>query len=46
MPDLVSLDEIRAAAARLDGIALRTPLVPLTGASLPMTREAEAASGV
>ncbi len=29
MPDLVSIDEIRAAAVRLDGIALRTPLVPL-----------------
>ena len=28
MPDLVSVDEIRAAAARLDGVALRTPLVP------------------
>lgn len=29
MPDLVSIDEIRAAAVRLDGIALHTPLVPL-----------------
>ncbi len=28
MPGLVSIDEIRAAAARLDGVALRTPLVP------------------
>jgi threonine dehydratase len=28
MPDLVSVDEIRAAAVRLDGVALRTPLVP------------------
>jgi threonine dehydratase len=26
--DLVSIDEIRSAAARLDGIAFRTPLVP------------------
>jgi threo-3-hydroxy-L-aspartate ammonia-lyase len=26
--DLVTIDEIRAAAARLDGVALRTPLVP------------------
>jgi threo-3-hydroxy-L-aspartate ammonia-lyase len=28
VPDLVTIDEIRAAAARLDGVALRTPLVP------------------
>lgn len=28
MPELVSIDEIRAAAASLDGVALRTPLVP------------------
>ncbi|HLQ56845.1 MAG TPA: threonine/serine dehydratase [Streptosporangiaceae bacterium] len=28
MPELVSIDEIRAAAAGLDGVALRTPLVP------------------
>ena len=28
MPELVSIDEIRAAAARLHGVALRTPLVP------------------
>lgn len=28
MPDLVSIAEIRAAAAGLDGVALRTPLVP------------------
>ncbi len=28
MPGLVSIDEIRAAAKRLDGVTLRTPLVP------------------
>jgi threonine dehydratase len=28
VPELVSIDEIRAAAAGLDGVALRTPLVP------------------
>jgi threo-3-hydroxy-L-aspartate ammonia-lyase len=28
VPELVSIDEIRAAAASLDGVALRTPLVP------------------
>jgi threonine dehydratase len=28
VPELVSIDEIRAAAARLHGVALRTPLVP------------------
>ncbi len=28
MPRLVSVDEIRAAAARLDGVIVRTPLVP------------------
>jgi threonine dehydratase len=28
IPDLVTIDEIRAAAARLDGIALRTPMLP------------------
>lgn len=33
-PDLVPLAEIRAAAARLDGIALRTPLLPF-GVPLP-----------
>jgi threo-3-hydroxy-L-aspartate ammonia-lyase len=41
MPDLVSIDEIRAAAVRLDGVALRTPLVPLAagpaGAAFPAT---------
>lgn len=29
MPDLVSVNEIRVAAVRLRGVALRTPLVPL-----------------
>jgi threonine dehydratase len=33
VPDLVSIDEIRAAAVRLDGIALHTPLVPVTARS-------------
>jgi len=33
-PDLVPVAEIRAAAARLDGIALRTPLLPF-GVPLP-----------
>ena len=32
VPELVSIDEIRAAAASLDGVVLRTPLVPF-----PMT---------
>ena len=32
MPELVSLAEIDAAAARLRGVAVRTPLVPFTGA--------------
>ena len=31
MSSLVSIDEIRAAAARLDGVAFRTPLVPFPG---------------
>lgn len=31
-PGLVSLAEIRAAAARLDGVAVRTPLIPLARA--------------
>src|SRR3972149_4847282 len=29
MDDLVSLDEIRAAALRIEGVALRTPVLPL-----------------
>jgi threonine dehydratase len=29
VPDLVSLDDIRAAARRLDGVVVRTPLVPV-----------------
>jgi threo-3-hydroxy-L-aspartate ammonia-lyase len=32
VPSLVSVDEIRAAAARLAGVAVRTPLVPFPGA--------------
>jgi threo-3-hydroxy-L-aspartate ammonia-lyase len=28
--DLVSLDDVRAAAGRLDGVVVRTPLIPLT----------------
>jgi threonine dehydratase len=32
MPSLVSVDEIRDAAARLAGVAVRTPLVPFPGA--------------
>ena len=32
MASLVSVDEIRAAAARLAGVAVRTPLVPFPGA--------------
>ncbi|HWG00238.1 MAG TPA: threonine/serine dehydratase [Trebonia sp.] len=32
MADLVSLDEIRAAARRLDGVTVRTPLVPVLAA--------------
>jgi threo-3-hydroxy-L-aspartate ammonia-lyase len=32
MPSLVSVDEIRDAAARLAGVAIRTPLVPFPGA--------------
>ena len=36
MPDLVTLDDIRAAAARLSGVALRTPLLPLPGADPPL----------
>src|SRR5262247_4228107 len=31
MPSLVSVDEIRDAAARLAGVAVRTPLVPFLG---------------
>jgi threonine dehydratase len=32
MPSLVSVDEIRAAAVRLAGVTVRTPLVPFPGA--------------
>ena len=31
MPQLVSIGEIRAAAARLNGVTVRTPLVPFPG---------------
>ncbi len=31
MTELVSVDEIRAAAGRLRGVAVRTPLIPFTG---------------
>src|SRR5215468_2135486 len=33
MPSLVSVDEIRAAAARLAGVTVRTPLVPFPDAN-------------
>jgi threo-3-hydroxy-L-aspartate ammonia-lyase len=38
---LVSIDEIRAAAARLDGVAVRTPLVPFPGAVPPLLLKPE-----
>jgi threonine dehydratase len=38
---LVSVDEIRAAAARLDGVAYRTPLVPFPGADPRLLLKAE-----
>jgi len=38
---LVSIDEIRAAAARLDGVAFRTPLVPFPGADPRLLLKAE-----
>jgi threonine dehydratase len=41
VPDLVTLDDIRAAAARLSGVALRTPLLPLPGASPPLLLKPE-----
>ena len=41
MPELVTLDDIRAAAARLSGVALRTPLLPLPGASPPLLLKPE-----
>ncbi len=36
MQSLVSIDEIRAAAAALSGVAVRTPLVPFPGADPPL----------
>jgi threo-3-hydroxy-L-aspartate ammonia-lyase len=36
MPDLVSLDEVRAAARRIAGVAVRTPLLPFLPAPLPL----------
>ena len=41
MPDLVSIDEIRSAADRLDGVALRTPLVPFARADPRLLIKAE-----
>ena len=44
MAELVSLDEVRTAAARLRGVAVRTPLVPFTGetkARLPVLLKPE-----
>src|SRR5215472_4595951 len=41
MPELVGIDEIRAAADRLDGIALRTPLVPFAGVAPRLVIKAE-----
>jgi len=38
---LVSVDEIRAAAARLEGVAFRTPLVPFPGADPRLLLKAE-----
>jgi threo-3-hydroxy-L-aspartate ammonia-lyase len=38
---LVSVDEIRAAATRLEGIAFRTPLVPFPGAEPSLLLKAE-----
>jgi threonine dehydratase len=41
VPELVSLDEIRAAAAGLDGVALRTPLIPFPRADPPLLLKPE-----
>jgi threonine dehydratase len=41
MPELVGITEIRAAADRLDGIALRTPLVPFAGVAPRLLIKAE-----
>ena len=41
MSSLVSVDEIRAAATRLEGVAFRTPLVPFPGADPSLLLKAE-----
>ncbi len=41
MTSLVSADEIRAAAARLAGVTVRTPLVPFPGADPPLLLKPE-----
>ena len=41
MQPLVSIDEIRAAAAALSGVAVRTPLVPFAGVDPPLLVKAE-----
>jgi threo-3-hydroxy-L-aspartate ammonia-lyase len=41
MSDRVSVTEIRAAAERLDGVALRTPLVPVSGIDPQLLVKAE-----
>ena len=41
MSDRVSVTEIRAAAGRLDGVALRTPLVPFSGVDPQLLVKAE-----
>jgi threonine dehydratase len=41
VPDLVTLDDIRAAAARLSGVAVATPLLPLPGAEPPLLLKPE-----
>ncbi len=41
MPELVTIDEIRAAAARLAGVAVRTQLIPFPGAEPPLLLKPE-----
>lgn len=41
VPDLVTIGEIRSAAARLEGVTLRTPLLPYQGASRPLLLKPE-----
>ena len=41
MPDLVTISDIRSAAARLDGVIVRTPLVPYPGADPPLLLKPE-----